>query len=259
MNFLTGIMDFAKSVWSWFSGASVLANIAKTALTALAVSQLNKSVTPQNTSTAASETPAPDKGVRIQVDPDAEHKIPVVYGSAFLGGIITDAAMSNDKMRMTFCITLCEKTGVKLSDGQNSQFTFQDIYWDDQRLVFKSDGITVDYAVDRDGHADLSMRDLVKVYCYAGSSSSGKVPDNYSGSVPNANSVMLGWTGSQSMTNLVFAIVSVQYDSDKGVTGLGDLKFHITNSMTKTGDCIYDYMTNTRYGAGIKATEIYSA
>ena len=34
------------------------------------------------------------------------------------------------------------------------------------------------------------------------------------------------------------------------------VKFHVTNSMTQPGDCIYDYMTNEMYGAGIDPAEI---
>jgi hypothetical protein len=36
------------------------------------------------------------------------------------------------------------------------------------------------------------------------------------------------------------------------------MRFKIQNSMTLPGDCIYDYMTNTRYGAGIDPAEINS-
>jgi hypothetical protein len=59
------------------------------------------------------------------------------------------------------------------------------------------------------------------------------------------------------MTNLCFALIRIDYNREKNVTGLGDIKFVIENSMTKPGDCLYDYMTNTRYGAGISAEEIY--
>jgi hypothetical protein len=58
------------------------------------------------------------------------------------------------------------------------------------------------------------------------------------------------------MSNLVFVIVRVDYNKDKNITGLGDLTFEIKNSMKLPGDCLYDYMTNTRYGAGIDAVGI---
>jgi hypothetical protein len=61
------------------------------------------------------------------------------------------------------------------------------------------------------------------------------------------------------MSDLVFAIIRLDYDAEKNVTGLGNVRFKISNSMTQPGDCLYDYMTNTRYGAGIDPTEIYAS
>jgi hypothetical protein len=59
------------------------------------------------------------------------------------------------------------------------------------------------------------------------------------------------------MSNLVFAVVEVNFNRDKNVTTApASVKFHITNTMTMPGDCIYDYMTNQMYGAGIDAGEI---
>jgi hypothetical protein len=54
----------------------------------------------------------------------------------------------------------------------------------------------------------------------------------------------------------VFAIVKITYTKDKGVSGVPNMQFSLTNSMSLPGDCIYDYMTNTRYGAGIAASDI---
>jgi hypothetical protein len=59
------------------------------------------------------------------------------------------------------------------------------------------------------------------------------------------------------MEGLVFAVVQVDYDVSKGSTSIGTFRFDITNSMTLPGDCMFDYMTNTRYGAGIPAEDIY--
>jgi hypothetical protein len=61
------------------------------------------------------------------------------------------------------------------------------------------------------------------------------------------------------MNELIFSVVRVEYSREKNVTGIGDLKFHIQNSMFLPGDVLYDYMTNTRYGAGIAQAEILSA
>ena len=59
------------------------------------------------------------------------------------------------------------------------------------------------------------------------------------------------------MSDLVFAVIEITYNSSNGVTKApSSVEFHVSNSMTMPGDCIYDYMTNTRYGAGIPVTEI---
>jgi hypothetical protein len=67
---------------------------------------------------------------------------------------------------------------------------------------------------------------------------------------------MLDWTANHTMNNLVFVIVRIEYNKDKGITGLGNLLFKVNNTITLPGDCLYDYMTNTRYGAGISPAEI---
>jgi hypothetical protein len=58
------------------------------------------------------------------------------------------------------------------------------------------------------------------------------------------------------MSDLVFALVRVDYNRDKSVTAIGDYQFNIINSMSLQGDVIFDYATNTRYGAGIRLREI---
>ena len=251
MSFLSGL----KKVVGWASGGSNLANLTKTALLAYSMYKLNKSLNKDNEPT--SET---DPGVRLQISPNTNTKIPVVYGSAFLGGMITDAEMSNDNKTMFYCLTISEYTGDLYSTGGASQFTFREIFWNDQKLVFKSDGKTVDYAQDRNGTIDRSLSGLVQVFCYGSSSTNSLNISGYSnpGLTPAYN-IMPGWTTSHTMSNLVFAIIRVDYNQDKGVTGLGDVKFHLQNSMTKPADAIYDYMRNSLYGIGIPAADIDTA
>jgi hypothetical protein len=69
---------------------------------------------------------------------------------------------------------------------------------------------------------------------------------------------MPGWDSAKTMDQLIFAVVELTYDKTKGVTALGKWNFEITNTMTQPGDCLYDYMTNTRYGVGIDPGAIQS-
>lgn len=256
MSFLSGIADFGKSLFGGGLGTSLLT----TALAGIALNQVSKSVNKPNTVTATATVNTPDPGVRLQLDPDTQHKIPIVYGSATLGGIITDANLTNNNKLMSYCITISEKTGTKFSDSLPSVTTFEDIYWNDQRIIFKADGVTISYTIDRDGNIDPSLSGLVQIFCFDGGSGFQVIPDNYS-AVPlyGAADVMPNWTANHLMTNLIFSIIKVTYSKEKNLTQIGDIKFHITNSMTLPGDCLYDYMMNTNYGAGITAEEIYSA
>lgn len=259
MSFLDDVLDLAGSAVSWFTGNTTGAQLARTALTGYALSQVTSSINKENERPQTATTATVDPGVRLQFDPDPNAKIPVVYGRANLGGIITDAQLTNNNGTMFYCITLCERTGIKLSDSAQSSFTFRNIYWDDCALKFASDGITVSSWVDREGTVNTDVAGKIRVYCYNGNSDSGVVPYPYSGTVPAAYSVMPGWTSSHDMSDLIFAIVRVDYSASANIKGLGELKFDLENSMTQPGDCLYDYMTNTRYGAGIAATEIYAS
>ena len=162
---------------------------------------------------------------------------------------------------MYYCLTLSERTGTKVSDSTSSEFTFNDIFLNDQRVVFKEDGVTVSYTVDRDGNVDTNPKDLIKIYCYAGSSADPVQVEDFppNNPIPTADWAMPNWNASMEMNDLIFAIVRIDYSKEKNITSLPTVTFKITNSMTKPGDCLYDYMTNTRYGAGIAVEDIYVA
>lgn len=256
MSFLSGILSAGKSAVKFLSGNSALSTLAKTALLGYAVNRMSKNALKGNDS----GTKNIDQGVRLQVAPNADSKIPVLYGSAFFGGNISDAAMTNNNKTMWYCLVLSEKTGTQYSNSAASTYTFNNVYWNNQRIIFNTDGITVNYTVDSNGTIDRSLSGLIKVYCYAGGRTAGQVPIGYTGSVPNAETLFPNWTsGTHAMQNLVFALVRVDYNRERNVTGIGDMLFQITNSMNKPGDVVYDYLTNTVYGCGIAATDVITA
>jgi len=206
-----------------------------------------------NTSTTP---PEPDMGVRMQVSADANNPIPVVYGEAWLGGKLTETVMTNNNTIMWYVLTLCERTGNKIS-GEPSEITFKDVYWNNQRVVFDSDGVTIAYTVDANSKQDGSVAGLVEIYCYNnGSANQTSVEDFPVGAPSPANSTIPTWSSTDSMEELVFMVVKVKYSPTKNVTGLPPVTAHLNNSMTLPGDCLFDYMTNTRYGAGIPVEEI---
>lgn len=256
MSFLSGILNIGKSAVKFLSGNSILSSLAKTAILGLAVNKLSKSALKGNNN----DTKNIDQGVRLQAKPDAAAKIPVLYGSAFFGGNISDAAMTNANRTMWYCLVLSERTGNLFSTSTASSYVLNNVYWNNQRIVFNNDGVTANYTVDSTGVIDRSISGLVRVYFYAGGRTSGQVPQGYTGTVPNAETLFPNWTaGTHAMSNLVFALVRVDYNRERNVTGIGDMLFNVTNSMKFPGDVVYDYLTNTRYGAGISASDILTA
>ena len=247
-------MDFLSGIWNWFTGSSIASSLAKTALLGYASRLINQNVNQSNATNNTTTKPVVDKGVRLQLKADAQNKIPVLYGEAFFGGNLTDARISTDYKRMTYCLTLAEVVGNKFSTNGATTYNFISVYLNNNKVFFKTDGVTVNYTVDAAGNQDNSLSGLVKVYFYKGST--GIQPDGYSGSTPAANTIMTAWGSNFPMTNLLYAIVEVTYNKDKNVTGLPDCQFHVKNDMKLPGDVLVDYMMSTRYGAGIASTEI---
>ena len=260
MSFLQSLRDIGSGILDFVNSDSIGANLAKTALIGYAANKFSNNVNRENQRPQTSRENLPDPGVRLQVDPDPDHKIPVVYGTAYTGGIITDAELADANQTLYLCITVCERTGVKLSDSVQSVLGFDTVLVNDQRIVWDSDGVTVDYSVDREGNVDRSLSGLMQIRFYNNGSANNVAPAGETlGSVVTADNFMPSWGANHDMTELVFAIAKITYDRDKGVTRVPSFRFQVTNTMTKPGDVLLDYMTNTRYGAGIPLGEIASA
>lgn len=247
--------------------------ITTTAMSGYALEVVNTSVRSTDASTATTVTPpttsslapvvganTPDPGTLIQVPPNQDHKIPVVYGRATVAGIITDAVQSDSNRKMTYVVTISELTGNLMSSGfaTASTFHFNSVRMNDQRIVFKSDGITASYTTDRIGNVDKNAKGLVKVWCFAGGSHLNymKSPEGYTAAPVTAYSVVPGWDANKNMSNLVFAVVEVTYNKEKNMTGLPVMTFEVTNTLSQPGDCLCDYFTNTLYGCSIAIEDI---
>lgn len=211
---------------------------------------------------------AGSQGGRIQVPPATNNKIPVVYGNAFINGIITDARLitTDNKINdtMYYCIVLSETC-----NNVSSAYTVNDIYWNDLRLTFDAtspykvkdgrknvdnpDGVTEDF-IDTNFVSD--NKNLVEVRVYSGGSAAANQIFPTTGTTP-AYTYWAGndgsWDSTYAMKGLVFAIVKVTYNGEKGFTGLPNMTFRINNNISNPADVWYDYMTSQRYGAGIDA------
>lgn len=264
MSWLDDIVDVGKSAWNFFTGDSMGAKLAKTALTGYTLNQVTKSMNKGNEGTSTTNPTAtpekPDPGSRIQLPPSSNHKIPVLYGKSVIPGIITDVNLSSNHQTMSVALTICERTGKLMSTGEQSVITLEDVYCNDSRIVFKSDGITANYMVDKSGNVDRSIAGLIQVYFYSFNKTTSQIqviPNGYTNpTLVEARTVMPNWNVSKTMNDLVFAIVKVTYNKQKNLTTIPNFKFTLRNTLTMPGDCLYDYMTNTRYGAGLTDQEI---
>ena len=245
-------MGFFSDAFDFVAGDGILGSLVKTALLIRSSELVGPSVDPKKKKEEV------DKGARLQLDPSPDNQIPVLYGEAYFGGNITDAVLAADYKKMTYCLALSEVTGNLLSTSAATAYTFKNVYLDNNRVVFKADGFTVDYTVDSSGNQDISARDLIKVYFYAGATP--LQPSGKSGTTPASYTVMPGWTqATHPMTGLLYAVVEVTYSKDKNITGIPECTFNISSSMKLPGDVIQDYMTSTRYGAGIPSAELDSS
>jgi hypothetical protein len=272
---------------------------------------------------------AGSQGGRIQVPPATNNKIPVLYGSAYVNGIITDARLkslggtTNDTMY--YCIVLSEYTNNLTA---SPVYNLESVIWNDLRLtpvdattnahkvkdgrkvvngaIVTSGSFVVGktYIITKlgtttqanwntiagtagkvydlgaiftcanagsattgqaqeedfiDTNFIVDSNSLVELRVYAGSSSAASqiYPPQATSNTQNAydfwpdTGTPNGWSSANEMDGLVFAIVKLTYNGDKGFTGLPNVTFQLANNVANPADVWYDYMTSKRYGAGI--------
>lgn len=265
MGWFDDVVGAVKGVSNFFNENKVLGSVLSTVITGYGLYKVQDSIessantnTSGTTGTGGAPRPAPtDFGTLIQVPPNQDNKIPVFYGNAVISGIITEAVMSNNRATMTYVMTICEKTGqVNLGAGAQSVITFQKIYWNDQEVTFHTDGVTAAYLTNSVGDVDRNVDGLVKIWCYNNGSSSSTSPAGYSAGTHWAFNNVPNWDSTYTMDGLVFAVIQINYKKENKIVGMPTMKFLMKNTMEQPGDVIYDYMTNTRYGAGIAPGDI---
>ncbi len=206
-----------------------------------------------NKSGSGSGGTSQDPGVRIQLPPATNNKIPIVYGTSYTKGVITDARISNENKTMTYVLVLSEET-------QTGSFSVGDMFWNDSLLQFKAapDGHIVSGSIDQAGKGTTSTNfaDLIRIRVYAGSTDSADQIFPTSGTPVNARTLLDESDTNYQLNGLVFAVVQVDYNQEKNVVALANMTFQLTNSLNNPGLVWYDYMTSTRYGAGIPSAQV---
>lgn len=194
-----------------------------------------------------------DPGVKIQLPPATDNKIPVMYGRNFTGAIITDAGISNQNDTMTYVLVLSEKT-------DSGTYTINDIYRDDTRLVFGSGatGHIVQSVVDTNSTSSTNVSGKLRCRVYAGGTASSNQIFPTTNKVA-ATTLLPTIDSTTNYSGLVYAVFDIDYDQENNLMGLGAITFDITNSLSEPSNVILDYAQNNRYGAGISSDDLDTA
>jgi len=191
-----------------------------------------------------------------QVAPATNNKLPVVYGSAYVGGIITDLSITEDNQQLYYVLSLSEVTNT--NSGQTpDNFSFGNIYYGGKLVQFQGDGHTVSGLLDEStGIVDTKVNGLIQIFLYKNGSNTPTNSSQSAISVMQADGLIYKWDSTKLMTNCAFAIIHLSYNASAGVTGIQQTQFLVNNPRYAPGDCMLDYFTNTVYGAAIPLSQI---
>ena len=170
----------------------------------------------------------PNPGSRQQLPPAGDNKIPVVYGQAFVGGIITDMSISTDNQDIYWVISLCEVTNTE-TGGSPDTINFGKVYWGGKRVNFNDNGYSVDKLTDESTGETQNVAGNMDIYLYRNGSGSPTNSSINAVDVMSASNLVYKWTSSKLMSNCAFAIVHLKYNADKALTSLQTTRFQVTN------------------------------
>jgi hypothetical protein len=205
-----------------------------------------------------------DGGARIQLPPATNNKLPVIYGSAFIGGSITDAMLSTDQKTMWYVVALAEVSDDQGGGGGSYTYDTSKIYYDGKLVQFGTNGAVTGLTTNTTpAQTDTRCNGFLYIYLFNNGSNSGVNTGGLTASqilsTTNGVPASHAWGVSQTMNNCAFAIVKVIYSTDAGTTNAGQLMVNITNSINKPGSAILDYMLNNRYGCALPLDSIDTA
>lgn len=254
-------------------GAIGITGVAATIATSLVAGGLalgvSKLIAPRGSKGTNQQTDAVT-GSRIQLPPATNNKLPVVYGTAFIGGSIIDAKISTDLKTMWNVIAMAEVTSTMPGDTPDT-ITFDQLYYDGKLATLSGAQVTsLTTNTAGGGEVDTKINGNLFIYTFPNGSFSGTNTGGLSAidimsdaSIPanqRWNQGIYTANGqSAAMTNCAFVIVKIIFNENAGTTTLGAVTAKITNSRTKPGDCIKDYLYNDRYGCGVPLTSIDTA
>tara|TARA_R110000868_G_scaffold272773_2_gene532026 strand:- start:12361 stop:15678 length:3318 start_codon:yes stop_codon:yes gene_type:complete len=195
---------------------------------------------------------AENPGSRLQVSPAGDNKLPILYGSAYLGGIVTDLSITTNNQVLYYVLSIAEVTNTE-TGGTPDSYTFGDIYFGGKKCIFdvSDTSLVVGLLDESTGITDNTVNGLMNFYLYRNGSYSGVNTATSAIQIMQDANLVYKWDATKLMSNCAFAIIKITYNQNANLTGLQQTKFQITSPRTQPGDCFVDYLTSTRYGAAI--------
>jgi hypothetical protein len=227
----------------------------------MVISSVISSVFAPDTPNQPSQQNQPNPGNRQQAAPAGDNKLPVVYGTAFVGGTVIDMSISSDNQDIYWVFALAEVTNTE-TGGTPDTFSFGNIYWGGKRVVFSTtpgELYKVTGLLDESTNETQDITGYMDIYLYRNGSYDSTNTILSAVSVMQATNLIYKWDSTKLMSNTVFAIVHMKYSQSRNLVSLSQTRFQITNSRTLPGDCFLDYLTSTRYGAAIPIAQIDTA
>lgn len=213
-----------------------------------------------NVDNAAINAAGANPGNRQQMPPAGENKLPVLYGSGYIGGMVTDLSITTNNQILYYVLSLAEVTNTE-TGGTPDTYTFGNVYFGGKKCVFDGTDLTkvVGLLDESTGLTDTTVSGNLFFYLYRNGSSSGVNTSQTAIEVMQDINCVYQWDSTKLMSNCAFAIMKMVYNQNANLTGIQQTKFQLTNSRTKPGDCFTDYLTSTRYGAAVPVAGIDAA
>ena len=237
---------------------TLMAEIIGFAISMVASSILSKVFAPSAPDMSNINAQQPNPGNRQQLPPAGDNKLPVVYGTAYVGGIITDLSITSDNQDIYWVFSLCEVTNTE-TGGTPDTINFGNVYWGGKRVNFNVNGYSVDSLLDESTGETQNIAGYMDIYLYRNGSGSPTNSTINAVDVMSASNLVYKWNNTKLMSNTAFAIIHLKYNADKALTSLQQTRFQVTNSRKAPGDCFLDYFTSERYGAAIPLANVNTA
>jgi hypothetical protein len=236
-------------------GAGIAASIAGFAINMIVSSVISKLFAPSPPS-LADQQQEPNPGSRAQTPPAGDNKLPVIYGNAWTGGIMTDLSITTDNQTLYYVFALSEVTNTE-TGGTPDEITFGDVYFGGKKCVFDGTDLTKVVSLQDESTGETQdVSGFINVYLYKNGSNQPANSAQSAITVMSDVNLTYKWDGSKLMTNCAFAIIKLKYSQSRNIVGLQATNFELTNARSAPGDCFLDYLTSTRYGAAIPVASI---